>query len=113
MLRALFLSLFLLLPLAAAPPAKPAPVQRGISDVELQRRIQYRFARSKISVEKFHVRVENGTAILSGTTSVIQRKGTATRLAKLAGAKSIRNEITISDAARQKAMANLQKARLR
>lgn len=95
----------------AAPPAKPAP--RGLSDQELERRIQAKLNKSKISVDKFQVKVQGGVAILSGNTNVIQRKGVATRLAHLAGATQVRNEIQISDAARQRAAANLQKAKIK
>jgi osmotically-inducible protein OsmY len=97
----------------AVKPAPPKTVQRGIPDAELQRRIQWKFSKSKISRDNLQVRVENGVAIISGTTNVIQRKGTATRLAKRAGAKEVRNEVQISEAARQKAAANLQKAKLK
>ena len=48
---------------------------------------------------------------LTGTTDVIQHKGTATRIAKVAGARSVDNKIKISDAARQKSAQNLARAR--
>ena len=64
-------------------------------------------AKSKISVEKFTVRVQGGIATLEGRTEVIQRKGTATRLAKLGGAKAVHNNIVVSEKAKAKAKANL------
>jgi len=104
----------------AAPPA--AGIQRGtararaatsaeapVNDTAIENAIQSRFARSKISTNGFTVRVQGGVAILEGKTGVIQHKGTATRLAKKAGARRVDNRIQISDAARQKAIANLAK----
>jgi hypothetical protein len=44
---------------------------------------------------------------------VVQHKGTATRMAKTAGAVAVVNHIQISDAAKQKAAANLAKGRRR
>jgi hypothetical protein len=82
-------------------------------DAELERRIRARFAASKISVENFRVRVENGVAIIEGKTGVIQRKGTATRLARLAGAGAIKNLIEITEEARAKAAGNLEQGRRR
>ena len=92
----------------AAVPAKPAP-----ADAEIERNIRERFARSKISVDKFQVRVQGGVAMLEGKTEVVQRKGTATRLAKLGGARAVNNRIEVSQAARDKASENLQKGRRR
>ncbi len=87
---------------AAKPPVKTVTT----GDSEFERNIRARFARSKISVNGFTVRVENGVAILEGKTGVIQHKGTVTRLARLAGVRRVDNRIEISDAARQKAAAN-------
>lgn len=101
----------LLLGQTPKPAAKSAV--RTTPDSVIQQRIQWRFAKSKINADRFQVKVENGVAILTGTTNVIQRKGTATRLAKRAGAREVRNQIQISDTGRAKAMANLQKARLK
>ncbi len=44
-----------------------------------------------------------GVAILEGRTGVVQHKGTATRLAKLAGATRVDNRIKITEEARQEA----------
>jgi osmotically-inducible protein OsmY len=96
---------------ATAPATPPASAKRGLPDADLERAIRARFARSKISTNGFTVRVQNGIAILEGQTGVIQHKGTATRLAKSAGAKAVQNKIQISEQARQKAAANLAKGR--
>ena len=87
---------------AVATPA-PSPKKTSASDTELERLIRAKFAKSKISVNGFSVRVESGVAIIEGRTGVIQHKGTATRLAKNAGAKRIDNRVQISDEARKRA----------
>lgn len=98
--------------LAAALIAAPPQTQQQ-ADRDLEAAIRARFAKSKIAEEKFTVRAQGGVVYLEGKTDVIQRKGTATRLAKLAGAKRVVNKIEISEAARAKASANLKKGRRR
>ncbi len=61
--------------------------------------------------EHFTVSVHDGVATLDGTTSVIQHKGVATRLAKTGGAIAVQNRIQISDEAKAKAAARLAKYR--
>jgi thymidine phosphorylase len=107
---------------AATPPAQkqtaaahartggPAP---KVADVELEKAIQARFAKSKIAVNKFQVRVQGGTATIEGRTDVIQHKGTATRLARSAGAVNVVNKVQVSEAARQKAAGQLTSGRRR
>lgn len=95
---------------AAKPPAPPKP---PLPDVELERQIRARFNKSKISVENFQVRVQGGVATIEGRTSVVQRKGTATRLARLAGARAVDNRIEVSEAAKRKAAENLAEGRRR
>ena len=80
-------------------------------DADIERDIRSRFAKSKISTNKFEVRVRNGTATLTGRTDVIQHKGVATRLAKAGGATKVDNRIEISAAARSKASSQLSKVR--
>jgi hypothetical protein len=52
-------------------------------------------------------------ATIDGKTDVLQHKGAATRMAKSAGALSVRNRVQLSDAARQRASANLAEGRRR
>jgi hypothetical protein len=59
------------------------------------------------------VHVQGGVATIEGRTDVIQHKGTATRMAKTAGAVAVNNRVQITDAARQRATANLEKGRRR
>ena len=83
------------------------------NDVELEKAIRARFASSKINADKFEVHVQGGVATLAGRTDVLQHKGTATRLAKSMGAQQVVNRIEVSQAARDKASANLAKGRRR
>ena len=83
------------------------------SDSAIERAIRQRFARSKAAAENFQVRVVGGVATIEGNTGVIQRKGAATRMARAAGARQVVNKIVISQAARDKANANLAKGRRR
>jgi hypothetical protein len=94
-------------PAEAKPASGPKAAAPSVSDADLQRAIQARLGRSKISADGFTVKVQGGVAILEGFTAVIQHKGTATRLAKRAGAKRVDNRIRISEEARQKAAARL------
>ena len=95
--------------------AKATPPRTGPgssqSDQAIESIIRQKFAKSKISKNNFQVRVQGGVATLTGQTDVIQHKGVATRLAKSAGAKTVDNQIRISDAARQKAADKLEATR--
>jgi hypothetical protein len=77
----------------------------------LEKAIRAKFAASKISTDKFTAHVERGVATLEGFTEIVQHKGTATRLAKTAGALAVVNNIEISQAAKDKAQANLDSGR--
>src|SRR5207249_4222995 len=82
-------------------------VPNRLSDADLEKAIKARFAKSKISTNNFTAHVQGGVATLEGRTDVIQHKGTATRLAKNAGAIAVVNHIQVSDAAKEKAANNL------
>lgn len=97
-------------PARKASPARPATRP---TDAQIEAAIRAKFAKSKISTNKFQVHVQGGVATLEGRTDVIQHKGVATRLAKSGGAIAVQNRIQISDAARQKAAGNLEKGRRR
>ena len=84
-----------------------------MSDAELEKAIRVRFSRSKINTNHFEVRVQGGVATIDGKTDIIQHKGTATRLAKLAGATAVNNRVQVSQAARDRANANLETGRRR
>jgi len=80
-----------------------------MSDVRLEAAIRAKFARSKIDADKFQVHVQGGVATIEGRTDITQHKGVATRLAKTGGALAVNNHIQVSDAAREKAAANLER----
>jgi hypothetical protein len=84
-----------------------------MSDVRLEAAIRAKFAKSKINADKFQVHVQGGVATIEGRTDVTQHKGVATRLAKTGGALGVNNHIQVSDAAKEKAAANLEKGRRR
>lgn len=110
------------------PAVKPAPAAKktavpvrthgsanrvGPSDAQIEKDIRERFAASKIAADKFEVHVQGGRATITGNTDVLQHKGTATRMARSAGATDVVNKVEPSEAAREKAAANLTKGRRR
>ncbi len=112
----LFLALPLFLGLAvpgrSATAPHPAAVQRQapVSDAQIDAKIKAKLAKSKIGKDGFKYHVQHGVVTWEGTTGVIQHKGSATRMAKTAGATQVINNIQISEAAKAKAAANLKKA---
>jgi osmotically-inducible protein OsmY len=98
-------------PAEAPSKAQPKAAAPKWKDAELRKVIEDRFARSAIAADRFKVEVTEGVARLTGKTEVLQHKGVATRLARSVGAKEVRNEIEVSEAARQKAAAQLAKGR--
>ena len=98
---------------ATVPAAKKAVVPPKLTDAQLEAAIRAKFAKSKINTDKFTVRVQGGVATIDGKTEVLQHKGTATRMAKTAGAAAVNNRVEVSDAAKQKAAGNLETGRRR
>jgi hypothetical protein len=100
-----------------APVAHPRqaaiPKQAPMKDADVEKDIRARFAKSKISTHHFQVHVQGGVATIEGQTDVLQHKGTATRLAKNAGAIKVVNHIAVSQAAKDKAAKNLASGRRR
>jgi hypothetical protein len=88
----------------------------GISaqqDKEIEAAIRAKLAKSKIGKDGFTVHVQGGIARWEGTTGVVQHKGSATRMAKTAGARGVVNNIKVTDAAKEKAAENLEQGRRR
>jgi BON domain len=101
---------------AAHSVSAPATAKEGVTaqqDKQIEAAIRTKLAKSKIGKEGFTVRVQGGVAYWEGGTSVVQHKGSATRMAKTAGAHTVVNNIKVSDAAKQKAAANLDQGRRR
>jgi hypothetical protein len=84
-----------------------------MTDAQIEAAIRLKMAKSKIGADKFTFHVQGGVATFEGRTDVMQHKGTATRMAKAAGAVAVVNHVQISDAAKQKAAANLATGRRR
>lgn len=98
------------------PAPKKTPSPQGTSaqeDKRIEAAIQAKLARSKVGKDGFKVHVQGGVATWEGSTSVLQHKGAATRMAKSAGAKAVVNNIKVSDAAKQGAAGNLESGRRR
>jgi hypothetical protein len=96
--------------------AAPAVAKDGVSaqqDKQIEAAIRAKLAKSKIGKDGFTVRVQGGVAYWEGGTSVVQHKGSATRMAKSAGAHAVINNIKVTDAAKQKAAENLDQGRRR
>src|SRR6266849_378640 len=96
-----------------APAPKGSGGRSAANDIEIEKAIRAKLAASKISKDKFEVHVQGGIATITGKTDVLQHKGTATRLAKNAGASKVLNRIEVSDAAKEKAASNLDSGRRR
>ena len=96
-----------------AVPAKSAPSGSAIDDQRIESTIKAKLGKSKIGADGFTVRVQGGVAYWDGTTNVVQHKGSATRMAKSAGAKRVVNNIKVSDAAKAQAAGNLDQGRRR
>jgi len=120
-LRSLLLAIFLAAPAALTTPAqipstKKAPAPQGTSAAEdkaIETKIRAKLEKSKIGKDGLKVRVQGGVAYWEGSTDVVQHKGTATRMAKAAGAKAVVNNIKVSDAAKQQSADNLDAGRRR
>jgi hypothetical protein len=97
-------------------PVKKAPTSAGTSaqeDKQIEATIRAKLVKSKIGKDGFTVRVQGGIAYWEGKTDVVQHKGSATRMAKTAGAKSVVNGIKVSEAGKEKAADNLDDGRRR
>lgn len=87
-----------------------ATAQANASDSQIQQTIQTKLAKSKIGKDGFRFHVAHGVVTWEGSTAVVQHKGSATRMAKAAGATKVVNNIQVSAAAKAKAAQNLRKA---
>lgn len=104
-------------------PSLPPPHQRPaatvpqaanrVSDAQIEAAIRLKLAKSKIAVDKFKFHAQGGVVTIEGKTDVIQHKGSATRMARTAGAVAVVNHIEISEAAKEKAAKNLEAGRRR
>ncbi len=93
-------------PVPAAAASKAAP---NLTDGQIQNAIRAKFARSKISAERFTVTVKDRIATIEGMTGVVQHKGVATRIARTSGAVAVHNHVQISAEAKTRAAAGLRR----
>ncbi|HTB17948.1 MAG TPA: BON domain-containing protein [Bryobacteraceae bacterium] len=82
-----------------AGPLSPSHSQGKFSDAEIEATIRAKLAKSKIGKDGFQVHVKDRVATWNGTTTVMQHKGAATRMAKAAGALQVLNNIKVSEQA--------------
>lgn len=103
-------------PTASNPVVKKAAPPQGTTaeeDKAIEATIRAKLDKSKIGKDGLKVHVQGGIATWEGSTTVLQHKGAATRMAKSAGAKVVVNHIKVSDAAKEKAADNLDQGRRR
>ena len=113
-----FLPLFVLMGGLIAPAQAATTVTRSANvgriaaptDAQIDATIRAKLAKSKIGKDGFRFKVARGVVTWEGKTDVVQHKGSATRMAKTAGAVQVVNNIQISSNAKAKAAANLKKA---
>ena len=91
---------------------RPAAIKNTAtpSDSQIDATIRAKLAKSKIGKDGFRFKVAHGVVTWEGTTDVVQHKGSATRMARAAGAVQVINNIQVSAAAKAKAGANLKRA---
>ena len=98
-------------PMRAATPSRTAVTQRASSsDSQIDAAIRTKLAKSKIGKDGFRFHVSRGVVTWEGTTNVAQHKGSATRMARTAGASQVINNIQVSAAGKAKAAASLKRA---
>ncbi len=100
-------------PVNAAPSAsRTSTLQRAPtpSDAQIELRIRTKLAKSKIGRDGFRFHVQRGVVTWEGATNVVQHKGSATRMARTAGAVQVINNIQVSTAGKAKAASSLKKA---
>lgn len=107
-----FAAVILGLPVQAASSAKTTAQQRSASpsDAQIEATIRTKLAKSKIGKDGFRFHVQRGVVTWEGSTNVMQHKGSATRMARAAGAVQVINNIQVSESAKSKTTGNLKKA---
>jgi osmotically-inducible protein OsmY len=102
----------LALPLDATTTHKSAASAHSgtLPDSQIDATIRAKLAKSKIGRDGFQFKVQRGVVTWEGTTDVMQHKGSATRMAKSAGAVQVVNNIQVSGTGKSKAALNLKRA---
>ena len=81
---------------ASGPPLTKSHSEGKFSDAEIEATIKAKLAKSKIGKDSFQIHVKDRVATWTGSTTVMQHKGAATRMAKAAGAIQVVNNIKVS-----------------
>ena len=99
-------------PVGAIASTRPNNAQHGAtpSDSQIDATIRTKLAKSKIGKDGFKFKVARGVVTWEGNTNIAQHKGSATRMARTAGAVQVVNNIQVSAAGKAKAAAGLKKA---
>jgi hypothetical protein len=108
-----FISAVLSVPVPAATSGRPtatAAQRNAPNDAQIEATIRTKLAKSKIGKDGFRFHVQRGVVTWEGSTNVMQHKGSATRMARAAGAVQVINNIQVSDSAKSKTAGNLKKA---
>ena len=95
------------LSLFAGPPLSQSHSQGKFSDAEVEATIKAKLVKSKIGKDGFQIHVKDRVATWTGSTTVMQHKGAATRMAKAAGAIQVVNNIKVSGEATLQTKGNL------
>ena len=100
------------MPIGASTSPSTTTTQRAATptDSQIDAAIRTKLAKSKIGKDGFRFHVLRGVVTWEGTTSVMQHKGSATRMARTAGATQVVNKIQISADGKSKGMAGLKRA---
>ncbi len=98
----------------ATPTHKASSAQRGPTpgDAQIDATIRAKLAKSKIGKDGFRFKVQRGVVTWEGSTEVMQHKGSATRMARTAGAAQVINNIQVSSMAKARAAGNLKRAQV-
>ncbi len=106
------MAMVLVLPTQAASSGRATAQERRTtpSDAQIEATIRTKLAKSKIGKDGFRFHVLRGVVTWEGSTSVMQHKGSATRMARAAGAVQVVNNIQVDSSAKSKATGNLKKA---
>ncbi|HTU46732.1 MAG TPA: BON domain-containing protein [Bryobacteraceae bacterium] len=78
------------------------------TDSQIETTIRTKLAKSKIGKDGFRFHVQRGVVTWEGTTNVMQHKGSATRMARAAGAVQVVNNIHVNGASKD--ISSLKKA---
>ncbi len=102
----------LAIPVTATSTSRTVHSQRAATpnDAQIEATIRTKLAKSKIGKDGFRFRVQRGVVTWEGSTNVMQHKGSATRMARAAGAVQVINNIQVSGSAKAQASSSLKRA---